>query len=62
VTYDLVEYCLCEHRRLICSLRKRREKGKGLKSCHFLVTHQATVAKMRRGMIAYLLKKLSFKP
>ena len=56
LTYDLMEYCLCEHRRLICKLKKRVHR-KPLKKCNFTSSHKTNVGQVRAAMIKYLLKK-----
>ena len=51
VTYDVVEYGLCEHRRLLAKAR-RRQKGRSLSTCKLTVTHRAAILQARSSSLS----------
>ena len=51
LTYDVVEYGLCEHRRLLAKAR-RRQKGRSLSTCKFTVTHRAAILQARSSSLS----------
>ena len=51
LTYDVVEYGLCEHRRLLDKAR-RRQKGRSLSTCKFTVTHRAAILQARSSSLS----------
>jgi hypothetical protein len=59
ITYDVIEYCLCEHRRLVSRLKRRSRKP--LNVCKFVTSHSAEVAALRRSMVSWLLEKHAHK-
>ena len=58
--YDIQEYAICEHRRLVCRPKKRKSK-KPLKSGRFCTSHLAQILKIRQAMAKNLRAKYSCK-
>ena len=56
VDFDVMEYCICEHRRLLCKPKKRVSK-RALPVCKFVTTHRAHLRSTRAAMIAWLQEK-----
>jgi hypothetical protein len=56
LSYDVVEYGVCEHRRLLCRT-KRRGKRKCLLPSFFLKSHYAALKQQRKAVIQHILKK-----
>ena len=56
INYDVMEYAICEHHRLV-SKPKARRKGRKLKDCNFVRTHRQEVLRIRKAMLKHLPSK-----
>ena len=55
----VMQYSICEHRRLLCAPRKRKWRHR-LTDCKFCDSHRVSVKKMREKMVRYLVKKYPY--
>ena len=56
VCFDLTEYAICEHRRVLVRPKQRKSKAM-LKACKFLSSHKDSLASARKASIDWLKRK-----